>query len=187
MHVTRSLALAALVAPLAFSTSASAASMSMAPATCASITKALMVSEGFTNATGPQVTPYNYADSGMNATNAVGTTIDFGAKAIVIGCVSPSDIAKSGSAKQTAQQYMDAMVKDSAGAMIKTPVAGVNDYLDFGNGKQDGLGSTSKMLSVRLDAWVAGKYVFFGFSGPVRSPKPSPALVNFIKWTEKNY
>ena len=186
MRLTRSLAIAALIAPLALSTTASASSMSPA-ATCASITKSLMVSQGFTSATGPVVTPYNYADGAKNAANAVGTTIDFGSKAIVIGCVSPADIMKSSDTKQTAQQYMDAMVKDSAGAMIKTPVAGVNDYLDFGNGKEDGLGSTSAMRSVRLDAWVAGKYVFFGFSGPVMSPKPSKALTNFITWTQKHF
>ncbi len=186
MRFTHSLAIAALLAPLALSTNAYASSMA-APATCASITKALVVSQGFTAASSPKVTPYNYADNATNVANAVGTTIDFGAKALVIGCVSPADIAKSGGAKQSAQQYMNAMVKDSAGAMIKTPVAGVNDYLDFGNGKEDGLGSTSAMRSVRLDAWVAGKYVFFGFSGPVLSPKASPALINLIKWTEKNY
>ena len=186
MYFTRTVAIAALIAPLALSTSASASSMASS-ATCASITKALVVSQGFTGATAPVVTPFNYVDETKNAANAVGTTIDFGAKALVVGCVSPADIAKSGGAKQSAQQYMDAMVKDSAGAMIKTPVAGVNDYLDFGNGKEDGLGSTSAMRSVRLDAWVAGKYVFFGFSGPVRSPKASPALVKFIKWTQGQY
>jgi hypothetical protein len=153
-----------------------------------------MVKEGFTQATGPVVTPYNYANMNKNAANALGTTYDFGANAIVIGCLSPSDIAKlsvqaQGSMKPalSAQQYMNYMVKQSAGAMNKTPVAGVNDYLDFGNGKEDGLGSTMKMGSVRLDAWVAGNYIFLGFSGPVKSPKPSTALVNFIKYTEQNF
>jgi hypothetical protein len=151
------------------------------------------VADGFTGATTPVITPYNYAKPSANATNALGTTIDFGAKAFVVGCVSPSDIKKlsitaQGSSKPalSATQYMAYMVKQSAGAMIKTPVAGVSDFLDYGNGKEDGLGSTSKAGSVRLDAWVAGGYIFLTFDAPVTSTPPK-ALLNFIKTTEKLY
>lgn len=47
------------------------------------------------------------------------------------------------------------------------------DYLDFGKGKEDGLGSASTPSSVRLDAWVAGKYIILGFIAPVTT-KPTP-------------
>jgi len=181
-----------VVAP--FLTLASSSVASAQRLSCAAITKPLVVSQGFTRATGPVVTPYNYAKPSKNAQNALGTTIDFGAKALVVGCVSPADIAKlsvlaQGSMKpvMTAQQYMNYMVKQAAPAMKKTPVAGTNDYLDFGNGKEDGVGSTVSMGSVRLDAWVAGGYIFLGFSGPVTSANASPALVKFIKWTERTY
>ena len=181
---------AAILAPLALTITTSATSDAASTATCAAITKSLVVSKGFTGATGPVVTPYNYTNAAKNAPNSLGTTYDFGAKALVVSCVSPSDIAKlskQAGKSMTAQQYMNYMVKQSAGAMNKTLVAGTNDYLDFGNGKEDGLGSTDKMGSVRLDAWVAGNYIFLGFSGPVTSPKASPAIQAFIKWTEANY
>ena len=159
---------------------------------CAGITKALVVSNGYTAATGPVVTPYNYKKESANAANALGTTLDFGAKALVVSCVSPADIAKlsalatPGKPIMTATQYMAWMVKDSAGAMKATPVAGVTDYLDFGNGKEDGIGSTVKAGSVRLDAWVAGKFIFLAFSAPVTPTVPTP-LVNFIHSTVKLY
>lgn len=175
------------VSAVSFATAAGASSPS-----CASITKSLVVADGYSGATGPKVTAYNYAKPNANATNALGTTIDFGAKALVVGCLSPSAIAKLSVAAQgsmkpamTAQQYMNYMVKQSQGAMSKTLVGGVNDYLDFGSGKEDGLGSTVKDSSVRLDAWIAGKYIFLGFSGPVTSNKPSAALVHFIASTER--
>ncbi len=186
--VVASLALAPLIT-VATATVASAKGL-----TCSAITKSLVTSKGFTHATGPVVKPYNFVNESKNADNALGTTIDFGAKALVVGCVSPSDIAKLSQQAQnsmmpamTAQQYMNYMVQQASGAMKKTPVAGTNDYLDFGNGKEDGLGSTKSMASVRLDAWVAGGYIFLGFSGPVTSAKPSAALVNFIKWTETSF
>jgi len=178
-----------LVPALVGSTAGAATSM----ATCASITQSLVKSEGFTGAVGPTVTPYNYSNVNKNSANALGTTIDFGAKALVVGCVSPSDIAKLAvavkgkGAKMTAKQYMTYMVQQSAGSMAATPVAGTTDYLDFGSGKEDGLGSTMTMSSVRLDAWVAGGYIFLGFSGPVTSNKASAPLVKFIQCTEANY
>ena len=67
--------------------------------------------------------------------------------------------------------------------MVVVPVAGVNDYLDFGNGKEDGIGSTAKVGSLRLDAWVAGKYVILTFSAPAVATPPA-ALVAFIKSTQ---
>jgi hypothetical protein len=155
-----------------------------ATGSCASITKALVVADGYKAATSPKTTPYNFANTAANEANALGTTIDFGAKALVVGCVSPADIAKySGGKKMTATQYLASVVKDSAGAMKKTPVAGVNDYLDFGNGKEDGVGSTAKAGSLRLDAWVAGKYVILTFSAPAVATPPA-ALLAFIKSTK---
>ena len=156
-----------------------------AAGSCSSITKALVVADGYKNATGPKITPYNFANTSANEANALGTTIDFGAKALVVGCVSPADIAKyAGSMKSmTATQYLASVVKASAGAMKKTPVGGVADYLDFGNGKEDGVGSTSKAGSLRLDAWVAGKYVILTFSAPAVATPPA-ALLAFIKSTQ---
>lgn len=107
-----------------------------------------------------------------------------------MGCVSPVDIAKysvaaNGAKKpvMTATQYLAYVVKQSAGAMKKTPVGGVSDYLDFGNGKEDGVGSTSNAGSLRLDAWVAGKYVILTFSAPAVATPPA-ALLAFIKSTQ---
>jgi hypothetical protein len=174
------LSLSLLLAGVSFSTSAQAAGGS-----CASITKALVVADGYKSATTPKITPYNFANTSANEANAQGTTIDFGAKALVVGCVSPADIAKYSGGKKTvtATQYLASVVKAAAGAMKKTPVAGVSDYLDFGNGKEDGVGSTSKSGSLRLDAWVAGKYVIFTFSAPAVATPPA-ALVAFIKSTQ---
>lgn len=159
---------------------------SASSATCASITKALVVQDGYTAATGPVVTPYNYAKTSANPANALGTTIDFGAKALVVGCVSPDDIAKlvgKGKPTMTADAYLAKMAKDSAGAMKKTMVGNVVDYLDFGNGKEDGLGSIKTAGSIRLDAWVAsGKFIILTFSGPA-SKTPSKALLAFMKST----
>ncbi len=165
-----------------FATSANAVTSS-----CAAITKAVVVADGYTAATGPKLTSYNYAKASANEANALGTTIDFGAKALVVGCVSPSDIAKlskaAGKPTMTASAYLSYMAAQSAGAMKKTPVGGVSDYLDFGNGKEDGVGSTSKAGSLRLDAWVAGKYIILTFSAPAVSPAPKPLLA-FIKSTQ---
>jgi hypothetical protein len=67
--------------------------------------------------------------------------------------------------------------------MTKTKVGPVNDYLDFGNGKEDGLGSLSTAKSLRLDAWVAnGKYVILTFTAPAAA-KASTPLLNFINST----
>ncbi|HEY5103562.1 MAG TPA: hypothetical protein VII65_00835 [Acidimicrobiales bacterium] len=157
---------------------------------CNKITKAVMVANGYSNAVSPSVTPYNYAKTSSNPANALGNTIDFGAKALVVGCVSPADIKKlsasvQGSSKttMTTNEYMAYMVKQSGGAMTKTPVGGVSDYLDFGSGKEDGLGSTSTAGSIRLDAWVAGRYIILTFSAPA-SATPPKALLNFIKATK---
>ena len=152
---------------------------------CSSITKAVVVADGYKTATSPKITPYNFANTSANEANAQGTTIDFGATALVVGCVSPADIAKYSGGKKTvtATQYLASVVKASAGAMKKTMVGGVADYLDFGNGKEDGVGSTSKAGSLRLDSWVAGKYVIFTFSAPAVATPPA-ALVAFVKSTK---
>ena len=156
---------------------------------CAKLTKAVVKADGFTKATGPVVTPYNYAKGARNHDNALGTTYDFGKGALVIGCVSPADLVKlsiaaEGAKKPTmsAAAYLAYMVKQSSGAMTKTKVGPVFDYLDFGNGKEDGLGSTASAKSLRLDAWVAGKYIVLGFIAPVVI-KPSPALLKLIAST----
>jgi len=173
------------------STSSPSAGAAGSNTSCASITKSVVVGDGFTGATTPKTTSYNYTKLSANPANSLGTTIDFGPKALVVACVSPSDIKKlsaiaqgSSKASMTATQYMAYLVKQSAGAMVKTPVGGVSDFLDFGSGKEDGLGSTSAAGSVRLDAWVAGKYIFLTFIAPV-STTPSKPLLSFIKTTEK--
>ena len=152
---------------------------------CGQLTLSTIKSYGFTQATGPKITQYNFKKPSANANNALGETIDFGAKALVVSCVTPSDIAKlsvqaGGKKSWTAQQYMHWMVKDSAGAMKATPTAGTTSYLDFGNGKEDGLGSTVKASSVRLDAFVFHNYIVMVQTAPV-SVKPSAALTKFIK------
>ena len=152
---------------------------------CGQLTLSAIKSYGFTKATGPKITQYNFMKPSANAKNALGETIDFGAKALVISCVTPSDIAKlsvqaGGKKTWTAQQYMNWMVKDSAGAMKATPTAGTTSYLDFGSGKEDGLGSTVKATSVRLDAFVFHNYILMIQTAPV-SVKPSAALSAFIK------
>lgn len=165
----------------------SSSGASVAPS-CSNITKSVVVADGFTGAQTPVVTPYDYAKMSANPANALGTTIDFGSKSLVVACVSPSDIAKlAASAKlpasTTATSYMAYLVKQSGGSMTKTPVGGVSDFLDFGSGKEDGLGSTSSAGSVRLDAWVAHNFIVLTFIAPASS-KPSSALINFIKTTE---
>jgi hypothetical protein len=179
------LSLSLVVAGISFTGAAQAANGS-----CSSITKALVVADGYKSATTPTITPYNFANVSANQANALGTTIDFGSKALVVGCISPADIAKysvtaNGAKKpaMSATQYLAYVVKQSAGAMKKTPVGGVSDYLDFGNGKEDGVGSTSKAGSLRLDAWVAGKYVILTFSAPAVATPPA-ALLAFIKSTQ---
>ena len=157
-----------------------------ATGSCTSITRALVVADGYKAATAPKLKPYNFANTSANEANALGTTIDFGAKALVVGCVSPADIAKYSGPKKpimSATQYLASVVKQSAGAMKKTAVGGVNDYLDFGNGKEDGVGSTAKVGSLRLDAWVAGKYVILTFSAPAVA-RPPAALLAFIHSTK---
>jgi len=176
-----------LLASIQLSASANAISNAQG---CAAITQALVVGDGFTKATAPVITAYNYAKSSANAANSLGTTFDFGAKALVVGCVSPSDIAKlsisaqaKGKPTMTATQYMAFMVKDSAGAMKKTAAGPVTTYLDFGNGKEDGLGSTAKAKNLRLDAWVVGNYIILTFSAPA-SVKASAPLLAFMKSTK---
>ena len=155
---------------------------------CGQLTLSAIKSYGFTKATGPKITQYNFKKESANAANALGETIDFGAKALVISCVTPSDIAKlsvqaGGNKSWTAARYMQWMVKDSAGAMKATPTVNTTSYLDFGSGKEDGLGSTVSSSSVRLDAFVFHKYIIMVQTAPV-SVKPSAALTKFIKAAE---
>jgi hypothetical protein len=53
-------------------------------AKCAQLTLSTIKSYGFTKATGPVITQYNYKTAWANAMNALGETIDFGAKALVV-------------------------------------------------------------------------------------------------------
>ncbi len=181
----------ALVAPsiAVLATQAAPSSASSMMASCESITKALMVSEGFSMATGPVVKPYNFAKPSANQANALGQTRDFGKAAIVVSCVSPSDVAKlSAQAKlktRGAKDYMKYVVAQAAGAMKATPVDGVTDYLDYGNGKEDGIASMAKAGSIRLDAWTVGSYAFFTFTTP--AGPPSKALDKFIHYTKNNF
>lgn len=162
-----------------------------ATSSCGSLTKAVVSSDGFTSAAKPTVRAYNYAMTSANPANALGTTIDFGAKALVVSCVSPADIkrlsaAAQGASKPTmsAAQYMAYLVKQSSGAMNRTTVGGVNDYLDQGSGKEDGLGSTSKAPSVRLDAWIAGNYIVLTQTVPAAA-SPSKPLLALIKSSKR--
>lgn len=171
------------------SSSFSLAANAAAPS-CSAITKSAVITDGYTKATTPVITAYNYTKSSANAANSLGTTIDFGSKALVVACVSPADIKKLSVAVQgaskpsmTATQYMAYMVKQSAGAMTKKSVGGIDDYLDLGNGKEDGLGSTAKAGSLRLDAWVAGQFIVLTFSAPATATVPK-ALLAFIKTTQ---
>jgi hypothetical protein len=172
---------------------ASSVAAAATKASCGSLTKSLITTSGFSGATGPVVTPYNYKKISANQANALGTTYDFGPKAIVISCVAPSDISRlsilaQGSMKKpmNATAYMNYLVKQAAGAMKKTPVGGVSDYLDFGNGKEDGVGSLAKAGSIRLDAWVAHNYIFLTFSQPATAT-PSTGLLNLIKYTTTHF
>jgi hypothetical protein len=185
------LVLAATALPVLALSASSVTASASSVATCASLTKSLVTSEGFSGATAPVVTPYNYAQVSKNQTNALGTLYDFGPKALIVACVAPSDLkqlsvlAKS-KTTMSATQYMAYVVKQSQGSMTKTTVGPVSDYLDFGNGKEDGVGSLSSAASLRLDAWVAGNYIFLTFSQPA-TQKPSAALMNFIKFTVASY
>jgi hypothetical protein len=177
--------LALVVAPLTFAASTfNAATAGASTFSCNSITKSFVVADGFSHAKKPKITPYNYKKLSKNSVNALGTTIDFGKNALIVGCVSPKDIAKlskiaKSSTTMTAAQYMAYVVKQSAGSMTATKVGPITDYLDYGNGKEDGLGSLSKSGGLRLDAWVSGNYIFLTFSQPP-STTPSTALMNFI-------
>jgi hypothetical protein len=160
-------------------------------ASCSSLTQAVVLADGFSAAQVPTITPYNYAAPSSNPTNALGTTIDFGPQALVVSCVSPSDlqqlsVAAQGSKKSamSAKAYMAYLVKQANGAMKRTRVGGVNDYLDFGNGKEDGLGSTATASSVRLDAWVVGHFIVLTQTAPATTA-PSQALLAFIKTTKQ--
>lgn len=183
MNMLRKISLSAISLTLLVTGVFATPSAQAATSSCASITKALVVADGYKAAATPKRTPYNFANTASNAANALGTTIDFGAKALVIGCISPADIAKYSGGKMNATQYLASVVKASAGAMKKAPVGGVSDYLDFGNGKEDGVGSTAKVGSLRLDSWVAGKYVILTFSAPAVATPPA-ALLGFIHSTK---
>ena len=179
--------LASLVVATAGLTASSAGATTITG--CGLITHSMIKADGFDSSTGPYVTDYNYAKPSKNPANALGQTIDFGAKALVVSCLDPAHLAAAWkvegfSGKATnATDFMTKLVAASAGAMTKTKVGPVNDYLDFGNGKEDGLGSLSTAKSLRLDAWVAnGKYVILTFTAPAAA-KASTPLLNFINST----
>ena len=181
---------AILIAGLVTVSSSWSLAANAATSSCSAITKSAVIADGYTRATTPIITAYNYTKASANAANSLGTTIDFGSKALVVACVSPADIKKLSVAAQgaskpsmTATQYLAYMVKQSAGAMTKKSVGGVGDYLDMGNGKEDGLGSTAKAGSLRLDAWVAGRFIVLTFSAPATAIAPK-ALLSFIKTTQ---
>jgi hypothetical protein len=164
----------------------SSAGASAAPS-CNSITKSQAVAAGFKMATGPKITPYNNQNLSANAANALGETIDFGAKAIVVSCVSPTDLKALSVAAQgpnkpvmTATQYLHYLVKTSGGSMKQQAIARITNYVDFGNGKEDGLGSNATAYGVRLDSFVAGHFIVLIQTVPA-SPKPSKNLATFAK------
>ncbi len=187
MKTRRAIASVLLVASTL--TIAASVGASTAPTGCNALTLALAKADGYSSATGPVVTPYNYKKGAHNAANAIGTTIDFGSKALVVGCLDPANLHNAWTAQQfsgtatTATAFMTKLVAAAQGAMTKTTVGPVTDYLDFGNGKEDGVGSLSTAKSLRLDAWVAnGKYVIVTFSQPAAAVAPK-ALLAFMKST----
>jgi hypothetical protein len=128
------------------------------------------------------VTPYNDNKVTANAPNSLGETIDFGSKALVVGCATPTDLKAlslvangAGKPSMTAAQYVQYLVRSSAGAMKRESIGGVLGYVDYGNGKEDGLGSTASAGSVRLDTFAAGHYVINFFSSPI-----TPALAQRV-------
>lgn len=171
--VAGSLAVTATVA-LGAGVATSAASATTSSHSCASVTKAQMIAAGFTKATGPKITAYNDAKLSANAPNALGETIDFGSKALVVSCVTPTDlkalsIPAQGAKKppMSATAYLRYLVKTSGGSMSEQSIGSVVNYVDFGNGKEDGLGSTSTASSVRLDAFAAGSFLVLIQTAPV--------------------
>ncbi len=183
------LALASLTLVAATGTVISSGAGATTVTGCGLITHSLIKADGFDSSTGPYVTDYNYAHPSKNAANALGQTIDFGTKALVVSCLDPAHLAvawkvQGFAGKATnATDFMTKLVAASAGAMTKTKVGPVTDYLDFGNGKEDGLGSLSTAKSLRLDAWVAnGKYVILTFMAPAVSKAPT-TLINFMNST----
>jgi hypothetical protein len=149
-----------LVVPPAPTAGASTTSKSSSP-TCQSITRAQVVAAGFAGALTPKVTPYNDNKVTANAPNSLGETIDFGSKALVVGCATPTDLKAlslvangAGKPSMTAAQYVQYLVRSSAGAMKRESIGGVLGYVDYGNGKEDGLGSTASAGSVRLDTFA---------------------------------
>ena len=109
---------------------------------------------------------------------------------MIVGCLDPTHLGAAWKAQgfsgtaTNASAFMSQLVAASAGAMTKTKVGPVWDYLDYGNGSEDGLGSLASARSLRLDAWVTNnKYVLVTFSAPAGSP--SKALLAFIASTVK--
>jgi hypothetical protein len=112
-----------LVALPALSGSASATTKSSAPS-CQSITRAQVIAAGFSGASAPTVTAFNDKKLTANPPNSLGETIDFGSKALAVGCATPTDlkalsVAANGASKPalTAPQYLQYLAKNSAGAM----------------------------------------------------------------------
>jgi hypothetical protein len=144
---------------------------------CGVLTSALVTSAGYTHALSPVVTPYNYTMTSANETNALGTTYDFGVHATVVSCVAPRDIkklAKAAKVKNSAAAYLAWMVKDSNGTMIPTTIGSTKDWVDYGNGKEDGLGSFVSDTSIRLDAFRAGRYIILIQTSPALTAAVPP-------------
>jgi hypothetical protein len=159
---------------------------------CQSITQAQAIATGFTGARAPKVSDFNDKKLAANPPNLLGETIDFGAKALVVGCAAPIDlkalsVTANGAGKpvMTAAQYVQYLVRTSAGAMKSETIGGVPGYADYGNGREDGLGSTATAGSVRLDTFVAGNFVINFFSSPV-SPALAPKVNAIARAITKN-
>ncbi len=80
----------------------------------------------------------------------------------------------------TSTQYLHYLVRTSQGSMKQQPIAQINNYVDFGNGKEDGLGSTASANGVRLDSFVAGRFLVLTQSVPAAAT-PSKSLSSFAK------
>lgn len=125
--------------------------------TCKTISKALVVQSGYTSATAPKITPYNYTNKAANAAHAVGTTLDFGPTSVVVSCLAPSDLAKTATLLHkptfTPETYL-AYMKSTIPGLQQTSIMGIPALTRTVPGSVAGLGSMAKAPSLRVDAFM---------------------------------
>ena len=138
--------------------------------TCKTISKALVIQTGYTDATGPNVTAYNYTNKAANAANAVGTTLDFGPTSVVISCLAPSDLTKTATLLHkpafTPESYL-AYMKATIPGLQSQNIMGIPTLTRTVPGSTAGLGSMTKAAKLRVDAFmVRADYVIIVESIP---------------------